>query len=159
MSSTARRTPAGAGPVLHSLTLRLGYADTDPAGILYYAAWFPPMERMQSEWFWLNGLRQDELSERHGFWTVTAHTECDYLVAVGLFEEIRIDLRVGRVGRRSFDMSHTMVRTSDDVVVARALISIVSVAPDGTSLDLPPLLREHLAAWGQGRRLTSQETP
>ncbi|WP_300683511.1 thioesterase family protein [Nocardioides sp.] len=155
---SARRTPAAAGPVLHSVTLRLGYADTDPAGILYYAAWFPWMERMQSEWFWLNDLRQDELSGRHGFWTVTGHTECDYLVPVGLFDEIRIDLRVGRVGRRSFDMSHTMVRTSDDVVVARALISIVSVAPDGTSLDLPPLLRDHLAAWSEGRRLVPRES-
>jgi hypothetical protein len=87
---------ANESPVLHSVTFRLGYADTDPAGILYYAAWFPWMERMQSEWFYLNDLRQDRLSERHGFWTVTCHTECDYLVPVGLFDEIRIELRLGR---------------------------------------------------------------
>ncbi|MCC9196808.1 hypothetical protein QNO08_08685 [Arthrobacter sp. zg-Y820] len=31
-------------PPLHQHTQRLSYADTDPAGILYYAAWFPRME-------------------------------------------------------------------------------------------------------------------
>jgi acyl-CoA thioester hydrolase len=148
---TAVTTPST--PVIHSVTFRLGYADTDPAGILYYAAWFPWMERMQSEWFWLNDLRQDQLSAQHGFWTVTGHTACDYLVPVGLFDEIRIELRIGRVGRRSFEMSHTMVRTADDVVVARAVIAIVSVDPDGRSADVPALLREHLEAWSEGRAL------
>lgn len=140
-------------PALHSVTLRLGYADTDPAGILYYGAWFPWMERMQSEWFWLNGLRQDHLSEQHGFWSVTCHTECDYIVAVGLFDEIRIELRVGRIGNGSFDMHHRMIRTSDDVVVAKALITIATVTPDGGSVRIPEMLRRHLEAWAAGTRL------
>ncbi|WP_182524324.1 acyl-CoA thioesterase [Nocardioides dongkuii] len=134
-------------PALHSLTFRLSYADTDPAGILYYGAWFPWMERMQSEWFYLNGLRQDQLLERHGFWSVTCHTECDYLVPVGLFDEIRIELRLGRVGGGSFDMVHQMVRTEDEVVVARALITLVTVSSDGSATPIPDVLREHLDRW------------
>jgi len=137
-------------PALHSQTFRLSYADTDPAGILYYAAWFPWMERMQSEWFFLNGLRQDRLSERHGFWSVTCHTECDYLVPVGLFDEIRIELRLGRVGRGSFDMLHHMVRTSDGVLVAKALITVVTVTPDGSATAIPPILQRHLDSWADG---------
>lgn len=146
-------TTTPTSPALHSLTFRLSYADTDPAGILYFAAWFPWMERVQSEWFLLNGLRQDQLKDRHGFWTVTCHTECDYLVAVGLFEEIRVELRLGRVGRGSFDMVHQMVRTRDDVVVARALITIVTVTPEGSARAIPPLLQEHLDSWAQGAPL------
>ncbi|TNM41976.1 acyl-CoA thioesterase [Nocardioides albidus] len=152
-----RVVDGGRGPALHSTTVRLGYADTDPAGILYYAAWFPWMERTQSEWFWLNGLRQDELKERHGFWTVTAHTACDYVEAVGLFDEIRVELRLGTVGRRSFEMLHRMVRTADDVVVARARIRIVTVSPDLGAVDIPPLLRRHLDTWAHGTRLAPAE--
>lgn len=140
-------------PVLHAVTFRLGYADTDPAGILYYAAWFSWMERMQSEWFFLNDLRQDELSTRHGFWTVTCHTECDYLVPVGLYDEIRLELRIGRLGNGSFDMQHRMVRTADDIVVARALITIATVTPEGGATPVPVVLRRHLDAWAQGSRL------
>lgn len=153
MARTIHRDPS---PVLHTSTFRLGYADTDPAGILYYAAWFAWMERTQSEWLFLNGLRQDELAARHGFWTVTCHTECDYLVPVGLFDEIRLDLSVARVGRGSFDMAHEMVRIADDVVVARASITIATVTPDGTSVPVPDLLREHLDAWMQGARLADR---
>ena len=149
--------PGEQGPALHSTTFRLGYADTDPAGILYYGAWFPWMERMQSEWFWLNDLRQDHLAEKHGFWSVTCHTECDYLVPVGLFDEIRLELRVGRIGRRSFDMVHRMVRTSDEVRVARGLIRIVTVTPEGGSVAIPDLLRAHLDAWAEGRRLVDED--
>lgn len=138
-------------PALHAVTFRLGYADTDPAGILYYAAWFPWMERVQSEWFYLNDLRQDELNERHGFGTVTCHTECDYLVPVGLYDEIRVELRLGRVGRGAFDMLHRMVRTRDDAVVARAMITLVTVSPQGTAVAIPSVLRNSLGAWAGTR--------
>src|SRR5699024_10863553 len=64
-------------PPLHSLEFRISYADTDPAGILYFATWFPWMERVQTEWYLLRGLRLDTLQERFGFATVTTHTEAD----------------------------------------------------------------------------------
>jgi acyl-CoA thioester hydrolase len=140
-----------ASPPLHSLTFRLSYADTDPAGILYFAAWFPWMERAQSEWLFLNGLRQDRLAEQHGFWTVTCHTECDYLVPVGLFDEIRLELRLARIGHRSFDTEHRLFRTSDDVLVGRGLIRVVTVTPEGTSCALPDVLVRHLEAWRDGQ--------
>lgn len=149
-----KRTPNTAA--LHSMVFRLSYADTDPAGILYYGAWFPWMERMQSEWFFLNDLRQDELKERHGFWTVTAHTECDYLVPVVLFDQVRIELRLGRVSQRSFDLHHTMVRTADEVVVARSLITIVTVTPGGSATEIPDVLQRHLDSWAQGTALAPQ---
>lgn len=137
---------------LHTLTFRLSYADTDPAGILYYGAWFPWMERMQSEWFLLNGLRQDRLKELHGFWTVTRHTECDYLVPVGLFDEIRAELRLAHIGSRSFDMEHQLRRAADDVLVGRGLIRIVTVTPEGGSCSIPAVLGQHLEAWLGGHR-------
>ncbi len=132
--------------VLHSQTFRLGYADTDPAGILYYAAWLPWMERTQTEWFYLNDLGQDTLAGRFGFWTVTVHAECDYLVPVGLHDEIRLELRLGEMGHSSFVTEHTMVRTADERLVGRGRITLVTVDPAGTSVPVPQLLRDRLAA-------------
>jgi acyl-CoA thioester hydrolase len=147
----------GTTPPLHQLEFRLSYADTDPAGILYYAAWFPWMERMQSEWFWLNGLRQDRLATTHGFWTVTCHTECDYLVPVGLFDHIRAELRIGRIGSGSFDMEHEFHRVGDggEELVGRARITVVTVTPAGGATAIPQLLRDHLDAWAAGRTLAT----
>ncbi|WP_029144891.1 acyl-CoA thioesterase [Microbacterium luticocti] len=134
-------------PVLHSHTVRLSYADTDPAGILYYAAWFPKMEALQSEFLYLQGLRQDTLIERFGWWTVSRATECEYLAAARLFDMIRIELRLGRVGTSSFRFEFRMLRIDDDVLVARAANIVVTVSPDQRPVRIPAGLRERLDAW------------
>lgn len=141
------------GPALTGSTFVLSYADTDPAGILYYGAIFPWMERLQSQWFLAHGLRQDRLRDELGFWLVTCHTECDYLVQARLFDRVNSALRLGRVGRRSFDMDFEFNRDADGVVVARARITLVTVAPEGNSVDIPAVLHEHLDAWSRGRSL------
>lgn len=151
--TTPARTDAPAPParpVLHSHVVRLSYADTDPAGILYYAAWFPKMEAVQTEFLFLQGLRQDELKERYGWWTVSRATQCEYLAAARLLDRIRIDLRMGDVGTSSFRFTHEMTRVDDGVVVAKASNTLVTVSPDQSTIRIPDLLRERLTAWAAG---------
>lgn len=137
-------------PVLHSAIHRLSYADTDPAGILYYAAWFPKMEALQTEFLFLQGLRQDTLLDRFGWWTVSRATTCDYLAAARLLEEFRIDLRVGEIGTTSFRFDFDMRRIDDDVQVARASNTVVTVSSDQRPVRIPEMLRERLEAWRAG---------
>lgn len=134
-------------PILLTQTTRLTYADTDPAGILYYAAWFPKMEALQSELFFQLDMRQDVLKETHGWWMVTRATECEYLVAAVLYDEIRMELRVGRIGNSSFKFEHEMWRKSDNVMVARASVTIVVVSPEQSTVPMPDDLRELLTTW------------
>jgi acyl-CoA thioester hydrolase len=136
-----------ARPIIHSHTVRLSYADTDPAGILYYAAWFPKMEGLQSEFLFLQGLRQDTLIERFGWWTVSRATTCEYLAAARLFDEIRIDLRMGRIGTASFRFAFEMIRVEDDALVARAENTVVTVSPEQDPVPIPADLRAHLQRW------------
>lgn len=133
--------------MLHSHTVRLSYGDTDPAGILYYAAWFPKMEALQSEFLYLQGLRQDEIEERYGWRTVSRATECEYLAEAKLFDQIRIELRVGRIGASSVRFEFQMRRLSDEVLVARSHNALVTVSATGTVARIPELLRERLVAW------------
>lgn len=140
-------------PVLHSRTIRLGYGDTDPSGLLYYATWFPKIENLQTEFMFLQGLRQDTLQERFGWATVTRATECEYLIAVGLFEEIRIDLRIGSISTSSFSFDYEMRRTIDDALVARASITIVTISAELTAVRIPAELHAKLTSW------TLKETP
>lgn len=134
-------------PIVHSHTVRLSYADTDPAGILYYAAWFAKMEALQSEFLFLQGLRQDTLVERFGWWTVSRATACEYLAAARLFDEVRIDLRLGRIGTTSFRFAFRMTRIDDDVVVARAENTVVTVSPAQDPVPIPDDLRHRLQQW------------
>ncbi|MGV9193854.1 acyl-CoA thioesterase [Microbacterium sp. MC2] len=136
--------------VIHSHTVRLSYGDTDPAGILYYAAWFPKMEALQSEFLFLQGMRQDTLVEQFGWWTVSRATECEYLAAARLFDQIRIDLRVGRIGASSFRFEFAMTRVDDNVLVARAANTVVTVSPDQRPIRIPDGLRARLEQWAEG---------
>jgi acyl-CoA thioester hydrolase len=133
--------------VLHSHTFRLSYGDTDPAGILYYAAWLPRMEAVQSEFLLLQGLRQDTLVERFGWWTVSRAVECEYLLAARLFDEIRVEMRMGRIGASSFRFEFEMWRLADEVMVSRGSNTLVTVSPDQRAVPIPDLLREHLDSW------------
>lgn len=131
-------------PAVHQHTQRLSYADTDPAGIVYYATWFPRMEAVQSEWLLQQGFRQDTLLERFGWWTVSRATHCDYLQAARLFDEITIELRIGELGRSSVRFDFEMWRHTDQTLVATASNWIVTVSPAQKTISIPNAFREFL---------------
>lgn len=116
-------------PVLHRRTIRLSHADCDPSDILYFAPWFPAMERVQAEWYYVNGFRQDRLLAEYGFSTITRATEAEYLVPVGLFEEIEIRLSLGHMGGTSARSEMNMIRLDDGLQVARGSITLVTLDP------------------------------
>ena len=50
--------------VLHALEFRLAYSECDPAGIVYYATYYPWMERTNTEWLFVSGARPDLMTAR-----------------------------------------------------------------------------------------------
>lgn len=139
--------PPPRGSTLHHHQFRLSYGDTDPAGIVYYAAWLPRMEAVQTEFLMLSGFRQDTLKERFGWWTVSRAAYCEYLAAAGLFDEIRVEMRLGKLGGSSFRFDFEMWRLGDEILVARGSNTIVTVSPDQKTMPIPALLRESLESW------------
>lgn len=135
--------------MLHSDTRRLTYADTDPAGILYYASWFPKMEALWSDFLFRNGYRQDQSLATRGWTTVTRATQCEYLTAARLFDEIRLELRVGPAGTTSFPLEYRMVRLADDALVSRASTTIVLVDAQQRAIRIPEDFRRQLEQWAQ----------
>ncbi|MEU4014747.1 thioesterase family protein [Microbacterium sp. NPDC028030] len=135
--------------MLHSDTRRLTYADTDPAGILYYASWFPKMEALWSDFLFRNGFRQDRSLAARGWTTVTRATQCEYLVAARLFDEIRLELRIGPAGTTSFPLEYRMVRLDDDALVSRATTTIVLVDGAQRAIPIPPDFRSRLEEWAR----------
>lgn len=128
------------------------YADTDAAGIIYYAAWFPWMERLHTEWLAGHGVRHTDLAERSGAVVVTRATSCEYLAVVRPYDEVEIAMSVGHLGRRSYRMDYLMTRAADAAQVARATLTLVGVGADGVAAPLPAIIADLLepAAAGDG---------
>lgn len=123
-----------------STQIRLTYADCDPAGIVYFASWFPWMERLLSTWMYDQGLRSDELLQRHGFSTITRQAECEYLHPADLFDPIVITMNCAVIGRTSLRWGFTMVRTTDEREVGRGQITWVTLDPDGNPVPVPEVV-------------------
>jgi len=129
-----------------STRIRLTYADCDPAGIVYFASWFPWMERLLSGWLFDQGLRSDQLMENHGFATITRQAECEYLHPAALFDEIRMDMVSARIGRTSVHWGFTMRRERDGVEVGRGKITWVTIDGQGLPLRVPEQIRAAVAS-------------
>lgn len=124
-----------------STRIRLTYADCDPAGIVYFASWFPWMERVLSGWLYDQGLRSDRLMENHGFATITRQAECEYLHPADLFDEIRMDMISAAIGRTSVQWGFTMVREGDGIEVGRGKITWVMIDSEGRPTPVPQEIR------------------
>jgi acyl-CoA thioester hydrolase len=131
------------------------YGDTDAAGIIYFAAWFPWMERLHTEWLAGHGIRHTELAERCGVSVVTRATSCEYLAAVRPYDEIDIAMSAGHVGSRSYRMDYLMTRAGDTVPVARAALALAGIA-DGAAAPLPALIADLLTTAPAGGRLPEE---
>jgi acyl-CoA thioester hydrolase len=131
---------------LLSRRIMITYADTDAAGIIYFAAWFPWMERLHTEWLAARGVRFTDLAERcGGAYVVTRATSCEYLAVVRPYDEVDIAMAVGRLGRRSYRMDYLMTRAGNSVPVARASLTLAGIA-DGAAAPLPALIADLLTA-------------
>lgn len=129
-----------------AVEIHLTYADCDPAGIVYYATWFPWFERLLTQWMHSQGLRPDELMARYGFATITRHAECEYLHPAALFDTIRITMVAATIRRTSIQWEFTIVRTTDQVKVGRGQIALVTIDADGRATPVPAQMRAAIEA-------------
>jgi YbgC/YbaW family acyl-CoA thioester hydrolase len=128
---------------LQEMEFRLAYSECDPAGIVYYAAYYPWMERVHSEWCFRRGIRTDEMRDRWGVTTVARASGCEYLRPPRVFDPIHVAMRLDRLGRTSLTWRFDFTRTSDEVALCVGRFTLVVVDGDhGRPAPLPGELRE-----------------
>ncbi len=84
---------------LHHLDFRLSYGECDPAGIVYYAAYYPWFERVLNEWTYLNGFPPHKMREPGGAAHVSRASQCEYLIPGRLFDPFRCGMTFDAVGK------------------------------------------------------------
>lgn len=124
-----RERADGNRDVLQSMEFRLAYCDCDPAGIIYYGAYYPWMERTYNEWCYQQEIRTDQMIDRWGVTSVARASGCEYLKAPTIFDPMKVEMRLGRIGDTSFTWSFDFTRTSDDTLVCVGTFTIVMVDP------------------------------
>ena len=97
-------------PVLHSLDFRLSYGECDPAGIVYYAAFYPWFERAYTEWNHQGGFPSNRMRELWGASHISVASGCEYRIPGKLHDPFTVKMRLRHVGTTSwslaFDVDH-----------------------------------------------------
>jgi acyl-CoA thioester hydrolase len=134
------------GGYLQELDFRLTYSDCDPAGLVYFAAYYPWMERTVTEWWLGSGVEFGSMLERFGAFLVARSTGCEYLAAARPFDLLTARLRLSALGRTSITFAIDIVRRTDDVQVARGTYTLVSVDADQRPSPVPDSIRRMLGS-------------
>ncbi len=93
-----------------SASRRVEFRDTDAAGIMHFASFFPLMESVEHEFLRHLGLSVLVFDEHGPISWPRVNAQCDYRGAVRFEDVVEVTLRIARLGAKSvtyrFDMTH-----------------------------------------------------
>lgn len=118
----------------HEITVEWG--DCDPAGIVYYPAYFRWCDQATYRLFLAAGLTRDDISS--GQWkegTPLVKAECSFRRASQHGEKLVIESRVSRFGVSSFTISHVF-RDASGEIAAEGTETRIWATKDGDARSL-----------------------
>lgn len=124
--------------------VRVYYEDTDAGGVVYYANYLKFMERARTEWLRRLGFGQEALMRDAGILFAVRRVAIDYLMPARLDDELRVEARIGALGRASLNF-HQRILRPPDALISEATVKIVCL--DGHSFKptaIPGDIREKI---------------
>jgi len=113
--------------VLHQNDFRLSYGECDPAGIVYFAAYYPWFERVYNEWTFLGGFPATGMPEAWGASHVSVASQCEYHLPGRLHDPFTARMRLGHLGTTSFAMRFSIDHRENGRAYAEGSITFVFV--------------------------------
>lgn len=136
-------------PMSFSTTRRVEFRDTDAAGIVHFSVFFPMMEVAEHELLRsldISVLPRAEAGNDPLSWPRVA-ASCNYLAAARFEDQLRIDVRVAKIGTSSVQYEFRFVR--DEQLIAEGKVtSVCCHLQSGGGLKKSPIpdsIRERLA--------------
>jgi acyl-CoA thioester hydrolase len=125
----------------HPITVR--YGDLDPQGHVNNAAYLTYAESARLGYYQATGIWRSDSGVLTGM--VVAHIDIDYLAPINLGQEIRVGIRLARIGNKSLTLDFQMDSLPEKNIAARG--TSVMVAYDNKaqkSIPFPLEWREKL---------------
>lgn len=117
---------------------RVRFGDTDPFGVLYFAALLAYFKESVDEFIRGRGEKPEEIyrNRGEGFGFPVVRVEADYLKPVPYDEVIVIECSLGAVGNRS--VTFAIAAYSGGEIVSRGKVTFAAISDDWKSISLPP---------------------
>jgi YbgC/YbaW family acyl-CoA thioester hydrolase len=142
-------------PQEFSITHQVQFSETDMAGIMHFSNYFRLMEEVEHAFFRSLGLSVMMQHEgMHIGWPRVA-ANCEYFLPCRFEDEVRLKLRVTRLGEKSFTYEVDFMLAGRRIALGKITSVCCLVEAGGMrSIPIPQALREKLA--GQGIPPTQQ---
>lgn len=127
-----------------SFHARVYYADTDTAGVVYYANYLRFAEMGRTEFLREMGIEHQKLLREDNLLFVVKSVNIEYQAPAKLDDLLEIKTWVAAIGGASFEMKQEICR--DGSVLAVASVGIVTVTPKGQVIRMPDHLKNALKA-------------
>jgi 1,4-dihydroxy-2-naphthoyl-CoA hydrolase len=116
--------------------------DTDATGVLYFAEQFRMAQEGFEAFLKEKGFPLRQLIEGSPFLMPVAHAEADYMAPVMVGDELRITLRIAKVGTSSVTLQYVFHDRERKIDVGRVeMVHVVIDRDKRTSVPIPDFLR------------------
>ena len=131
-----------------SIEERVRWSDTDHARLIFYGSYLRFLEIAEVELFRAAGLAYSQLFERYGIWLPRVQIHCDFLAPAVLDDLLRVDVYIGRLGRKSIKLNFEVFKIPVGELLARAHIIMVCVErKELRSIPIPDDLAQRLTPY------------
>jgi acyl-CoA thioester hydrolase len=129
--------------MMHSLSVRVYYEDTDLAGIVYYANYLKFIERGRSEWLRDMGIDQVALKAGSGHVFAVRRVEADYLRPAHFDDLLTVETALSHLTAARIVVDQA-VRRGDDLLFT-AQVTLACLDAGARPARLPKTLAAALA--------------
>ena len=131
-----------------SITHRVQFSETDLAGIMHFSNFFKMMEEVEHAFFRSVGLSVSmQHDDIHIGWPRVSAT-CDFSGPVRFEDEVECNMRVVRVGDKSFTYEVEFLVKGKRVALGKTTSVCCAVGKEMKSINIPKAIRAKLTGEG-----------
>ncbi|MEW6411461.1 MAG: thioesterase family protein [Candidatus Zixiibacteriota bacterium] len=119
--------------------------DTDAAGILFYGNYFRLAHEAYEALMGALGYGLKYIIDESEILLLIAHSEADYRQSLCLDDEYSVDIRVEKLGDKSFTLAYNFVRKDGQVCATLRTVHVALHKGSQKTVSLPEELRIKLA--------------
>jgi acyl-CoA thioester hydrolase len=122
------------------IDIEVRFADLDAYGHVNHAVFFTYLETARIKL--LNKYLSDNLQS--GLLFLVAEANCRYLAPINLYDQVRVILTVGKIGRSSFTLNYRVDNGQGQLFAEASTVMVCYHAPTNAAVPIPVTLRQSL---------------
>lgn len=124
----------------HHFPVRVYFADTDAAGMVYHATYFAYAERARTEMMRIAGFDHVSMNKKLGLLLGVHSCDAQYLQPARLDDELEMRTEVTGLGGASIRLRQDVWRDNEELV--RMGVRLVCIGMDGKTARIPDDMRD-----------------